>query len=238
MGTLVRLVLALSLALPAQTLRLFVTGLGGGSTMAFGASVRLASFAATNSMNATGPTVTGSNTVGFCATVVDNSVSVTGVTWGATSMTAVPSGAITDGSFKIQTWSVANPGSAATITVTAGANWSAGAFANCSYFQNANTSTMIDTATSAQTASACSTYNNALTTGNPNEFVTDVEFIQVSNTAAPQSPSVTDQQGSNGVWGFGSSHQGLISSAGSVTLNYANSGSPSNCAWVGVALHQ
>lgn len=210
----------------------------GGSNMTFGSAVRLSSFSAASSMTATAPTISGSNVVGVCLVVVDNSVTVSGVTWGSgNNMTAASGGSIVDGTRQLTSWTISSPTSAATITVTASGNWD-DAFGSCSYYTNANTTTNVDTASSAKTGSACGTWNNSISTGHPNEFVVDVAFTSISVNPAPVSPSVLDEGGTNPNWGFASSHQGLISSAGSVAMDYTITGSPSDCAWVGVALHQ
>ncbi len=194
--------------------------------IAAGTSSRGASFATTNSLTWTGPTVSGANTIGLVLIGYRGTPTLTGVTWGGVAMTNVASATTADGANTrgVAVYYILNPGSAASVVVSASSNWTT-LFACSCYFTGVNQATPIDTGMT-NTAAASTTFAAGLTTTYANEYLVDTVVQIVSGATISASGSTTRMQnGNSGVgvtWGSG---YNAAASAGANTLSWSSTSS-------------
>lgn len=191
-----------------------------------GTEVRGADFGGNSSMTWTGPTVSGSKTVGVVSCGVSNGSIPSGVTWGGKSMTEV-TGAFgknivsAAGGLTIKSYFIVAPSSAASVVLTSTGTWTA-AFCDANYFTGVDQASPVDLTAATSTGASSSSFSGTLVTSGANEYVVDNIVEGSSGTLTATAPSVAASSGNNGTFSWASSYQGVIASPGTVTMAWTS----------------
>lgn len=191
-------------------------------TITYGGSIRGASFSSsTNSLTFSSTVVAGSQRLGLVLVGNGNVTTGMAITWNGVSMTEIPGAYMTANSEEVHIFYLIAPAlGSTTIAVSTTTNWNL-LFCTALLLNGVNQTAPIDTA-HAVTGAASVNFSTTGTTNRLNEYVVD-SIVQNAGAAtlAATAPAVRDQNGNNGNFAWGSSHQS-VSAISSPTVAWSS----------------
>ncbi len=188
-----------------------------------GTNTRGASFATTNTLTWTSPTVSGSNTLGVVQIGYKGTPTVTGITWNGVAMTNVSGAAILGATTGVAIFYILNPAAGATnVVISASSNWTC-MFGSAMFWTGANRTTFVIDAVTTNTGASSANFSGSITTHYGNEYIVD-SVCQDTASGVPtvDSPGTRIQAGNNGSFDWGSGYNGSFSTTGSKSIAWTS----------------